>query len=248
MSSTFTGLCAVGLLARVSYSLTRTPVLPLFAASFGVGAEAIGFAVAISTVTGIFFKLPAGVLSDVVGRTRTLFLGLAVFALVPLAYLWVDSYEALVVVRFLHGFATAIYGPVAMAVVVGVAGNKRGEMLSWFSSITIIGNLVGAPLGGLLLTLLSGEAPPQLTHFHMIYGVVAACGMAALLLALWILSAETHPLRGADIQTLQKVFSQFRTAISEILTDRRVFLTSNMEGSKILRSARWKRSFPFMRL
>ena len=58
-------------LARVSYSLARTPVLPLFAASFGVGPEAIGFAVAISTVTRIFFKMPAGVLSDVIGRTSS---------------------------------------------------------------------------------------------------------------------------------------------------------------------------------
>ena len=74
------------------------------------------------------------------------------------AYFWVSSYEALVVVRFFHGFATAIYGPVAMAVVVSEAGNRRAELLSWFSSITIIGNLVGAPLGGLLLTLMSGEA------------------------------------------------------------------------------------------
>jgi MFS family permease len=35
-------------------------VLALFAASLGAGPEAIGFAVAISTVTGIFFKMPAG--------------------------------------------------------------------------------------------------------------------------------------------------------------------------------------------
>jgi MFS transporter, DHA1 family, multidrug resistance protein len=205
MSSTLTGLCAVGLLARVSYSLARTPVLPLFAASFGVGAEAIGFAVAISTVTGIFFKLPAGVLSDVIGRMRTLFLGLAVFAVVPFAYLWVNSYETLVVVRFFHSFATAIYGPVAIAVVVEVAGNKRGEMLSWFSSVTIIGNLVGAPLGGLLLTLLSDEAPPQLTHFHIIYGVVAACGMAALLVALWVLRTDVRVQEKANGQTLRQV-------------------------------------------
>ena len=100
--------------------------LALFAASLGAGPEAIGFAVAISTVTGIFFKMPAGVLSDVIGRTRTLFMGLAVFAVVPFAYLFVSSYETLVVVRFLHGFATAIYGPVAMAVVLGIAGGKRG--------------------------------------------------------------------------------------------------------------------------
>ncbi|MGD9819758.1 MAG: MFS transporter, partial [Desulfomonilaceae bacterium] len=66
MGSTFSGLCAVGFLARASYGLARTPVLALFAASFGVGPEAIGLAVAISTVTGVFFKMPAGVLSDVI--------------------------------------------------------------------------------------------------------------------------------------------------------------------------------------
>ncbi len=230
MYSTLTGLCAIGFLARLSYSLARTPVLPLFAASFGVGPEAIGFAVAVSTVTGIFFKMPAGVLSDVFGRTRTLFVGLAAFALVPFAYLGVSSYEGLVVVRFFHGFATAIYGPVVMAMVAGVAGNRRGEMLSWFSSITIIGNLVGAPLGGLLLTLLSGEREPQLAHFHVTYGVVAACGMAALLLALWIFRSEAQASRNSHGMTLTTVCSQFRTAVGEILMDRRVLLTSNMEG------------------
>jgi len=53
-ASPFNGLCAVGFLARASYALARTPVLALFAASLGAGPEAIGFAVAISTITGIF--------------------------------------------------------------------------------------------------------------------------------------------------------------------------------------------------
>ena len=102
--------------------------------------------------------MPAGVLSDVIGRTRTLLFGLRVFAFVPFAYLWVSSFELLVVVRFFHGLATAIYSPVVMAVVVSVAGSRRAELLSWFSSVTIIGNLVGAPLGGLLLSLLGGDS------------------------------------------------------------------------------------------
>ena len=67
----------------------------------------------------------------------------------------------LVVVRFVHGFATAIYGPVAMAVIVNAAGDRRAELLSWFSSVTILGNLVGAPLGGFLLTYLSGDSEPN---------------------------------------------------------------------------------------
>jgi MFS family permease len=228
--STFGGLCAVGFLARASYALARTPVLALFAASFGVGPEAIGFAVAISTVTGIFFKMPAGVLSDVIGRTRTLFMGLTVFALVPLAYLFVESYEALVVVRFFHGFATAIYGPVVMAVIVGVAGTRRAEMLAWFSSITIIGNLVGAPLGGFLLTWLSGEGDPRLTHFHIVYGIVAALGMASLLIALWVMQGRWDAPNHQEGKALSAVWAKFRTGVREILMDRRVLLTSNMEG------------------
>lgn len=227
---TFAGLCAVGFLARMSYSLARTPVLPLFAASFGVGPEAIGFAVAISTVTGIFFKMPAGVLSDVIGRTRTLLLGLGVFAIVPFAYLWVSSYELLVVVRFFHGFATAIYGPVAMAVVIDMAWARRGEMLSWFSSVTIIGNLVGALLGGFLLSVLSKQNQPQLVHFHVIYGMVTACGMGALLLGIWLLRDQTGMDTVSNGRSLMQVANQFRTAVCEILMDRRVLLTSNMEG------------------
>jgi DHA1 family multidrug resistance protein-like MFS transporter len=227
--STIAGLCMVGFLARVSYSLARTPVLPLFAASFGVGPEAIGFAVAISTVTGIFFKMPAGVLSDVIGRPRTLLLGLTVFAVVPIAYLWVSSFESLVLVRFFHGFATAIYGPVVMAVVVSVAGGRRAELLSWFSSVTILGNLVGAPLGGLLLTLLGGDSALRLADFHTVYGIVAASGMASLLLALMILP-RTDEANISGGRTVAAVLKQFRTAIHEILLDRRVLLTSNMEG------------------
>ncbi len=229
-SSTFNGLCAVGFLARASYALARTPVLALFAASLGAGPEAIGFAVAISTVTGIFFKMPAGVLSDIVGRTRTLFMGLCFFAFVPFSYLFVSSYEALVVVRFFHGFATAIYGPVVMAVIVDVSGGKRAEMLSWFSSITIIGNLVGAPLGGFLLTWLASGQEPEVAHFHVVYGVVSALGMASLVIALWVMQGRWEAPRTRDGRTLAAVGAQFRTGVREILMDRRVLLTSNMEG------------------
>jgi MFS family permease len=224
------GLCGIGFLARASYALARTPVLALFAAALGAGPEAIGVAVAASTVTGIFFKMPAGVVSDVIGRTRTLFVGLAVFAFVPLAYLWVSSYEALVTVRFLHGFATAIYGPVSMAVVVEAAGSRRGEALSWFSSVTILGNLVGAPLGGFLVTTLSGGGPKAVAHFHVVYGVVAALGMASLLLALWVLRGGGGEAAPGGRRSLADVWSHFRAGVREILLDRRVLLTSNMEG------------------
>jgi DHA1 family multidrug resistance protein-like MFS transporter len=225
----FAGLCLVGFFVRLSYALARTPVLALFAAFLGAGPEAIGFAVAISTITGIFFKMPAGVVSDVIGKTRTLFLGLACFALVPFAYLLVDSYPALVVVRFFHGFATAIYGPVAMALVADLVEARRAEMLSWFSAVTITGNLLGAPLGGFLLTFLS-HGQPELRYFHVVYGVVAVLGMVSLVAALWVLRGRQEPTRTGEGRTLTVVWEKFRRGVRELLLDPKILLTSNMEG------------------
>src|SRR4030066_825322 len=120
--SPFASLCTVGFFARLSYALARSPVLPLFALYLGAGPEAIGFAVGISTITGSFFKLPAGALSDIIGRKRTMLIGLVVFAVMPFTYLLVHDYRLLVIIRFFHGLATAVYGPVSMAVVAGIGG------------------------------------------------------------------------------------------------------------------------------
>jgi len=86
MFTPFSTLCIIGLFARFSYSLARSPVLPLFALYLGAGPEAIGFIVGISTVTGIFFKLPSGALSDIIGRKKTMMIGLLVFAVLPFSY------------------------------------------------------------------------------------------------------------------------------------------------------------------
>lgn len=224
----FTSLCLVGFLARLSYALARNPVLPLFALYLGAGPEAIGLAVGISTVTGIFFKLPSGALSDIIGRRRTLLMGLVVFGVMPFTYLVIKDYAWLIVIRFLHGLATAVYGPVAMAVVADLAGGKKGEMLSWFSSVTIMGTLLGAPVGGFLLTYVPGAGGPVLNDFRLVFLGSGLAGALALLLGLVALrgkeTAAPHP--GAFRERLGK----FVSGIKEVVSDKRVVITSNMEG------------------
>lgn len=225
--SPFTALCTVGFFARLSYALARSPVLPLFALYLGAGPEAIGFAVGISTVTGIFFKLPAGALSDIIGRKRTMLIGLVVFGIMPFTYLLVHDYRLLVIIRFIHGLATAIYGPVSMAVVADVAGAKKGEMLSWFSSITIIGNLLGAPLGGFILHSAPGASNPALSDFQNAYLLSGIAGMMSLLLAVNILRGDGP---GGDGRSLKEAYRRFSSGIREVISDRRVVVTSAMEG------------------
>jgi MFS family permease len=227
MLSPFNALCTVGFFARLSYALARSPVLPLFALYLGAGPEAIGFAVGISTVTGIFFKLPAGALSDIIGRKRTMLIGLLFFAVMPFTYLFIHDYNLLVLIRFIHGLATAIYGPVSMAVVADVAGAKKGEMLSWFSSVTIIGNLLGAPVGGFILHSAAGAPGPSIADFHRAYLLSGFAGMMSLIIALRLLKEKEAVEKSWG---LKESLKKFASGIKEVISDKRIVITSNMEG------------------
>ncbi len=230
-SSSFGKLCAIGICARFSYALARTPVLPLFALYLGAGPEVIGWVVGISTVTGIFFKLPSGALSDWIGRGRTLFLGLLIFALIPFAYLLVWSTTALLAVRFVHGFATAVYGPVSMAIVADTAGSRKGEMLSWFSSLTIVGTLLGAPVGGYLLRA-GGPAQHLLRgDFLQVFLLSGLSGTMALILGLGFVR---NGVRTEKVLTFKEIYGRLFSGIKEVLSDKRIAITSWMEGLHLL--------------
>lgn len=129
-------LCAAGSLAYCSYQMCRAPLLPLFARDLGADAPMVGFVVAASTLTGIVLKLPAGAWSDVLGRRPLLVAGGLVFAVMPFTYLGVASLGALVALRFAHGSATAIFGPVASASLSDIAPpRRRATWLSTYSTV-----------------------------------------------------------------------------------------------------------------
>ena len=114
-----------------------------------------------------------------------------------------------------------------MALVADIAGKKKGEMLSWFSSITIIGNLLGPPLGGLILYRVAGGGDPSLSGFHAAYLVSGVAGLMSLLLALGIMKGEDRKERGSS---LREASERFFSGIREVVSDRRIVITSGMEG------------------
>ncbi len=227
--SPFVTLCTIGFFARLSYAMARTPILPLFALSLGAKPEAIGFVVGASTITGIFFKLPAGTLSDIYGRYKMLLISVLVFALTPFAYYLVANYWQLVGIRFFHGLATSIYGPVSMAMIADTAGGQKGEKLSWFSSITIIGSLVGAPLGGYILQYLGKNGSHTLSHFHIAYGICGLFGLTSLAFTLKAFFWRNREIRQGTISLID-TWRKFSKGIKEVMSDYRVIITSNMEG------------------
>ena len=155
----FIAIIFASLLSRLGYQMARTPVLPIFAADLGAMPEVIGVIVAASTITGVFFKLPSGALSDVLGRKRMMVLGALFFAAPPFLYPFVHDPWSLLALRFVHGFATAIFSPVASAYVASLAETGRGARLGWFSSANDIGATGGPLVGGFVLYFTTSFSP-----------------------------------------------------------------------------------------
>jgi MFS family permease len=228
VTGTFLALILIGFFARLSYGMARTPLLALFARSLGATPTVLGLVVGMSTVTGIFFKAPAGTLSDVYGRRTALLSAVLIFSLMPFAYYFIYDYRLLIAIRFFHGFATAIYGPVAMAVIMDIAGEKKGQLIGTYSSASILGGMIAAPLGGGLLQWLGGDNPAP-SVFRQIYLVVGLIGSVSLVLV-FVLWRRLPSRVSPDPPSMAEVMRKFRKDVVAVLTDSQVLLTSGMEG------------------
>lgn len=173
----FWTLCVMGGFAILSSTMSKSPVLNPFAASLGTPTEWSGFVAAASTIPGILISLPAASLSDIFGRRKFLFLAGFVFASAPFLYLFITVWWELILVRFYHGFATAIFVPVAEASIAELFPTKKGERISLFTSATYVGRLIAPLLGGYVLTVTNN-------NFHELYLAVAVAGVTSFIMAL----------------------------------------------------------------
>ena len=141
------GCC--GALAIFSSTISKSPILPIFAKSLGADGAQIGWIASASTVPGILISYVAGDLADRFGYRKIMIGSLLVFSSAPFLYLLVQTPLELGAVRFYHGFATAAFGPVAMAVVAAFSPkNHTGQNLSLYSSATLVGRALAPAAGG----------------------------------------------------------------------------------------------------
>jgi len=178
--SPFRLLCLTGFLAIFGTTMAKNPVLPFFAESLGADARDIGLVASLSPLAGVLVSLPAGMLSDRIGRGRLLRLSGLFFALSPLGYLWAGSVWELALVRFIHGLATGIFMPVAMAMVTDMHAASRGERLGLMSSVTQLGRFLAPLAGGALLGL--GGSRPGTDGFTWVYAGCLVLGVGAAFL------------------------------------------------------------------
>jgi MFS family permease len=216
-------LCVMGLFAILSSTMSKNPVLKPFAASLGTPDALVGFVASASTIPGILVSLPAASLSDVFGRRKVLLFSTFVFASAPFLYLFITAWWQLLLVRFYHGFATAIFVPVTEATIAEQFPAKRGERISLLSSATAVGRAAAPFLGGYILFLTDYS-------FYTLYLAVGVAGVTAFAIALLFMaerkSAHAEPV-AAKNATRQVFHGWLRLA-----KDRGVLLVSFIQASQ----------------
>lgn len=212
-------LCAAGFVAYCSYSICRTPLLPLFARELGAGPALIGLVMGASTLTGVVLKLPAGALSDMFGRGRLLIAGAFVFAGLPFTYLVASTLVVLILLRFVHGSATAIFGPVASASLSDIApASKRGTWLSTYSTAQGTGQALGPIVAGYLIAA---------GRFDLAFIASGLIGLGAPMIVAGWPTARPRSTNRAPWQ-------QFKQGIAEVGRDPLVLVTSGAHAAQFV--------------
>lgn len=222
-SRSFFYLCTLGVFCFISYNLVRMPVLSLFAESLGAGPERIGLIVSVSTITGVLLKLPSGALSDIYGRKMLLRIGVVAFGLPPFIYPFISDLNALTALRFVHGLATAIFAPSALATVADLYKERRGAAMGTYTACTQSGSLLGPFLGGWLA---------HTAGFSAAFVTAGVFGCIAILI-FFSLHLDEPPPRVRE-KGLAPVITEMGKGFLAVARNRRVLITSSTDAAKMI--------------
>ena len=216
-------LSTIGFFGIFSTTMAKNPVLPLFAKSLNSPDAVIGLIAAISPIAGIVLSFPIGFLADRLGKKKLLVTSALVFTTAPLLYLIISNAWMLIPVRFFHGMATAILGPVASAIICDAYPDTKGVRLGLYSSTTLVGRTLAPLLGGLILSLF--------TSFHG-FSSYKLVYIAVFIMALPVLFLSFAAPDDKDGEELKKLsIRDFFIALGNFLSHRKLLGTSFVEMS-----------------
>jgi MFS family permease len=127
------------------------PLLPIHAHRLGASGLHIALVFGAYAVSRALFLPVFGHLSDRNGRKTFLTVGLFAYATISLALAYLDSIVALVVIRLLHGVASAMLIPVFQAYAAELApAGREGRVMGLYGTVVLVGMSLGPFVGGVV--------------------------------------------------------------------------------------------------
>ncbi|GHV50179.1 MFS transporter [Deltaproteobacteria bacterium] len=179
------------------------PMIPSLAREFGISQPTASLVITAFTLPGVLLTLFAGMLADRFGRKIILTLSLLLFCLAGAGCAFVDSFEALLVLRFLQGAGAAPLGVLNATILAdNWSGPDLARMIGYNATVLNISIAIYPTLGGVL------------AHFDWRYPFL----MPLLVLPVFIVSLRTplsNPGKAGSV-------GQYLAGIARIFHTRRI--------------------------
>jgi MFS family permease len=152
-------LSIIGYIVSLGQALI-SPILPLYALSFGVTVAMVGLLISSTSIARVFLDIPAGLVSDRLGVKRFMVYGLVIVAVSALISATAVDYWMLLLGLVLQGVGSAIFLTVSyIAISRVVPRQKRGKHMSLYISLQFLGSSSGPILGGIIAQLFGLNVP-----------------------------------------------------------------------------------------
>jgi len=126
-----------------------SPLIPIYAEKLGAGGIWIGFIFSAFPIARSIAMPFIGNISDKHGRKVFIIFGLFIYTLLSIGYIWANDIPKLTWVRLLHGVASAMVVPIAMAYIGEISPKgEEGKYVGTFSISVFTGIGVGPLIGG----------------------------------------------------------------------------------------------------
>ncbi|MGP4042037.1 MFS transporter [Gracilibacillus sp. D59] len=144
----FISIAIVNLFVFISF-YTLLTTLPLFVIEEWGGSEAQGGLVVTAMLLAAILLRPfSGTILSKYGKRTMLLISNILFAITMIGYLFIESYTAMLVLRFIHGFSFAILTTATSAIAADIVpAKKRGEGLGYFTMSMNLAIVLGPFLG-----------------------------------------------------------------------------------------------------
>nr|WP_243862036.1 MFS transporter [Frigoribacterium faeni] len=153
------------------------PVLPVYAASFGVGYVAVGAVLSAFALMRLVASPFVGRMIDVAGERVVLSVGIGIVAVSSGLAGLAHDYVQLLVLRGVGGIGSAMFTISAMTLLLAsTTPERRARSIGFYQGGFLVGGMAGPALGGLLATV-SLTAP-----FFFYAGTLAVAGLVGILL------------------------------------------------------------------
>jgi MFS family permease len=163
-----------------------TPVLPVYAKSFGISFGTATLVVILNGIGGWLATVPIGYMIDRYGRRPVLLAGPLLTAATAIMTAFAPTFGILLVCRFFNGASQAMWQLARLAMITDTGKDReRGRMITWMMQVATFGGLFSPAVGGFIATYWDIRVP---FFFHAAICIIA-------IIPSFRLAKETDPER-----------------------------------------------------